>query len=97
MPSFPISGATTSAAPALRLDRINSQQVFQQARLVIYRYQEVCPGGPEPCGVVLQGARGRVVFDQPVLLPDEQFVPLDLLQGRASPRAGARIRMPRSR
>ncbi|MGB5135296.1 MAG: hypothetical protein WBN89_09010 [Prochlorococcaceae cyanobacterium] len=97
MPSFPITGATPSAAPGLRLDRINSQQVFQQARLVMYRYQEGCPSGPEPCGVVLQGARGRVVFDQPVLLPDEQFVPADLLQGRPAARAGVRIRMPRSR
>jgi hypothetical protein len=83
--------------PALRLDRINSQQVFRQARRVMFRYQEGCPCGPEPCGVVLQGERGRVVFEPPVLLPDEQFIPLDLLQGRPSGRGGPRLRMPRSR
>jgi hypothetical protein len=71
--------------------------VFQQARRVMYRYQEGCPSGPEPCGVVLQGQRGRVVFEQPVLLPDEQFIPVELLHGRRAARAGARLRMPRSR
>jgi len=71
--------------------------VFQQARSVIYRYLEHCPGGAEPHGVVLQGDRGRVVFDQPVLLPDEQFIPLALLRGRAATRPNSRLRMPRNR
>lgn len=97
LPSFPIAGAAAASAPALRLDRINSQQLFQQARRVMYRYQEGCPSGAEPCGVVLQGARGRVVFEPPVLLPDEQFVPVELLQGRPAARSGSRLRMPRSR
>ncbi|MFO8238798.1 MAG: hypothetical protein R6U00_11240 [Prochlorococcaceae cyanobacterium] len=71
--------------------------MFLQARQVIHRYQEGCPFGAEPCGVVLQGHRGRVVFEPPVLLPDEQFVPVELLQGRPVARAGSRLRMPRSR
>ena len=38
--------------------------------------------------------QGRVVFDLPVLLPQEQFVPIDWLRGRTqsrsrSPRGGA--------
>jgi hypothetical protein len=97
LPSFAIAGAGSPSASALRLDRINSRQVFQQARRVIFRYQEGCPAGHEPCGVVLQGARGRVVFEQPVLLPDEQFIPIELLQGRSPARPANRLRMPRSR
>ncbi len=63
----------------------------------MFRYQEGCPAGPEPCGVVLLGARGRVVFEQPVLLPHEQFIPIELLQGRAAAKPANRLRMPRSR
>jgi hypothetical protein len=81
----------------VRLDRINSQQVFQQARVVVFHYMERCPAGAEPCGVVLQGSKGRVVFEQPVLLPDEQFIPMDLLRGRPTARPASRLRMPRTR
>lgn len=41
-------------------------------------------------GIVLagQGDLGRAVFEPPVLLPEEQFVPLDLIRGgRARPRS----------
>jgi hypothetical protein len=79
------------------LDRINSQQVFHQARQALFHYMERCPGGGEPIGVVLQGGRGRVVFEQPILLPDEQFVPIDLMRGRPGNRAAGRLRMPRNR
>ncbi|MFZ0408858.1 MAG: hypothetical protein WAM11_12220, partial [Cyanobium sp.] len=52
----------------------------------------------DPIGVVLvHGAaepaaltRGRVVFSVPVLLPDEQFVPLDLLLARGQRFSGSR-------
>jgi hypothetical protein len=71
--------------------------VFQQARQALFRYMEGCPDGGEPIGVVLQGQRGRVVFEQPILLPDEQFVPIELLRARLGNRAAARLRMPRSR
>ena len=81
----------------MRLDQINSQQVFQQARAVVFHYQERCPNGADPCGVVLQANRGRVVFDTPVLLPDEQFIPMELLRGRPTARASSRLRMPRTR
>ncbi|MEY3768025.1 MAG: hypothetical protein RLZZ11_1095, partial [Cyanobacteriota bacterium] len=30
-----------------------------------------------------QGSQGRVVFELPVLLPEEQFIPLELVRGRA--------------
>lgn len=63
----------------------------------MFHYMERCPGGIEPCGVVLQGGRGRVVFEPPVLLPEEQFIPIDLLRLRPVPRSGGRVRMPRPR
>ena len=96
-PSFQIQGAVASTSAGLRLDRINSQLVFQQARRALFHYLERCPCGGDPIGVVLQGQRGRVVFEQPILLPDEQFVPIDLLRGRPSARAANRLRMPRNR
>ena len=74
---------------------------------MIFRHLQTCPEGPEPLGVVLPVdlsdpaclSRGRVVFSQPVLLPEEQFVPLELLRAR-SPRYGggrrSRLQIPRS-
>lgn len=94
-PSFLIQGAAASALPALRLDRINSQLVLQQAKRVLVLHQLDCPSGPEPCGVVLHAVGGRVVFERPVLLPDEQFVPLELLRTRPSRQKTSRLRMPR--
>ena len=41
-------------------------------------------------GIVLagQGDLGRAVFEPPVLLPEEHFVPIDLIRGgRARPRS----------
>lgn len=82
----------------LRFDRINSQVVLRRARSVLTAYLEQCPGGAEPCGVVLSGAAGgRVVFETPVLLPEEQFVPLEMVHGRFSRQRPARLRMPRLR
>jgi hypothetical protein len=96
-PSFLIQGALDASPATLRLDRINSQRVFQLARQALFHYMERCPAGNDPIGVVLQGERGRVVFEQPILLPDEQFVPIELLRGRQTTKAGNRLRMPRNR
>jgi len=69
---------------------------------VIFRHLQQCPDGPEPIGAVLPVdlsdpaclSRGRVVFAQPVLLPEEQFVPLELLQSRSQRfAAGRRTRL----
>jgi hypothetical protein len=92
-----IRGALDTAPAPLRFDRINSQQVFQQARRALFHYMEQCPAGADPIGVVLDDQRGRVVFEQPILLPDEQFVPIDLLRGRPASRSNSRLRMPRNR
>jgi hypothetical protein len=69
----------------LRLDRINSSVVLQLARQVYFRFLSSGPGGVEPAGIVLKDAStdGRVVFEAPVLLPDEQFVPIDWLRNRS--------------
>ncbi|QNI70201.1 MULTISPECIES: hypothetical protein [unclassified Cyanobium] len=79
----------------LRLDRINSQQVVLLARRALFSYMERCPGGPDPCGVVLQAERGRVVLEMPVLLPDEQFIPIELIRGRLTRGGGSRLRWAR--
>jgi len=77
--SAPIAGFQ-----GLRLDRINSSVVLQLARQVYFRFLASGPGGIEPAGIVLKAAatEGRVVFEAPVLLPDEQFVPIDWLRNR---------------
>ena len=103
-PSFTIAGAASSAAPVLRLDQIDSQQVLRAARHVLFHYQQQCPMGRDPVGVVLQGGaaaggqpgqQGRVVFDTPILLPDEQFIAMEWIFGRSKRGQGSRLRMPK--
>ncbi len=91
-PSFRIGGGESSAASSqvslaagsLRFDRINSAQVLSRSRRIYFLFLESCPNAPEPMGVVLLGAgpQGRVVFEAPILLPEEQFVPMELLRPR---------------
>jgi hypothetical protein len=85
--------ADVSAAPwavtPLRLDRINSRELLGSARQVYHAFLSTGPTGVEPAGVVMVGEsrQGRVVFDLPVLLPQEQFVPIDWLRGRSQTRS----------
>jgi hypothetical protein len=84
-----LNGSTPIAGfQGLRLDRINSSVVLQLARQVYFRFLASGPGGIEPAGIVLKAAatEGRVVFEAPVLLPDEQFVPIDWLRNRSGGR-----------
>lgn len=83
-PSFEIRGAAGQPQPGLRFDRIDSSRVIAQARRIYLLHFEQGPGGMEPFGIVLNTltTQGRVVFVSPVLLPEEQFVPLDLIRGR---------------
>jgi len=80
--------------PQPRWDRINSAAVIGQARQVYFQFLERCSVQHEPLGVVItepRNGQGRVVFELPVLLPEEQFIPLELVRGRAG-----RSRSPRS-
>lgn len=85
-PSFEIRGAvgvSLSAAP--RWDRINSAAVIAAARRVYFDYLESGGAAPEPSGIVIgtaAGEQGRVVFELPVLLPGEQYIPIDLVRSR---------------
>ncbi len=75
--------------PQPRWDRINSAKVIGRARRIYYAFLERCTGAAEPLGIVMAGEAGagtkagRVVFDLPVLLPSEQFIPLELVRGPA--------------
>ena len=72
------------------------------ARRVLFAYLE--EGGiDDPIGVVLNAnqRQGRVVFELPVLLPEEQFVPLHLIRGgerlaRGRRTTPTRVRLSRS-
>ena len=82
-PSFEIRGA--SGAPSSpRWDRIDSRSLIAQARRIYFAYLSSTPAGQEPLGVVVdpQGPDGRVVFETPVLLPDEEVIAIDLIRGR---------------
>jgi hypothetical protein len=87
----------------LRLDRINSRELFRLARVIYFRYLETSPISFEPIGIVVvadgdsaRALQGRVVFEAPVLLPDEQFVPLEMLRLRGPIRGrGGRSPSPR--
>ncbi len=104
-PSFLIGPANAPPEPSapwpgsgLRLDRINSRQLLQAARQIYFRYL-AGSGGREPLGVVMVGEtdQGRVVFAVPVLLPEEQFVPLELMRNRGlgRPSRASRLQVPR--
>lgn len=94
-PSFEIRGASSCTGPDLRLDRINSGDLIRTARGIYFRWLSSGGSGPEPSGVVLSGQErqgeglrsGRVVHDLPVLLPEECFVPLELLRTRSLQRS----------
>ena len=92
-PSFEIRGAVGVPLSSPRWDRINSADVIARARRIYYSYLENSGGGVDPCGIVVtgpSGGQGRVVFETPVLLPDEQFIPLELVRGRSGRGRGSR-------
>jgi hypothetical protein len=63
--------------------------LLRAARWIYFRFLESGPAAAEPVGVVMVGetVQGRVVFELPVLLPEEQFVPIDLLRLRTPGRS----------
>jgi hypothetical protein len=92
-PSFEIRGAVGVPLSSPRWDRINSADVIARSRRIYYTYLENSGGGADPLGIVITGAgggQGRVVFENPVLLPDEQFIPIELVRGRNGRGRGSR-------
>ena len=92
-PSFEIQGAAGSPR-APRWDRVDSRHLIRLARRVYFTYLSDTPGGIEPIGVVVavDQNEGRVVFEAPVLLPEEDFLGLDLIRGRTKQGRQARNR-----
>jgi hypothetical protein len=82
----------SAAALQPRWDRINSAEAIGRARRIYYAFLERCSGSSEPLGIVMAGeaGAGRVVFELPVLLPAEQFIPLELVRGRPGRSRAAR-------
>ncbi len=84
-PSFRItSGSPARGGSGLRLDQVNSGDLIRSARRIYADFVVATLAMAKPTGVVLLADRrqGRVVFEQPVLLPDELFIPMDLLRPR---------------
>jgi hypothetical protein len=65
--------------------------VLRSARHIYFRFLSEGAVAADPVGVVMveESNQGRVVFERPVLLPEEQFVPIELLRVRP---AGGRSR-----
>ena len=74
-------------SPSPRWDRVNSQELIARARSIYFRYLSDAGRSTEPTGVVLcaSSGEGRVVFEVPTLLPEEEFIATQLLRGK-SPR-----------
>ncbi len=84
-PSFEIRGAAGSPTTP-RWDRVDSRELIRLARHIYFGYLSDTPSAPDPIGVVvdLDQQDGRVVFDSPVLLPEEDFVGLELIRARGA-------------
>ncbi len=82
-----ITGAAVASSPAPRWDRVNSQDLIARARSIYFRYLSDASRAAEPSGVVLcaSSGEGRVVFELPTLLPEEEFVATQFLRVK-SPR-----------
>jgi len=98
-----VSAGVRDPLASLRLDRIDSRVLLTAARRVLFAYLGDGGGADDPVGVVLTAdqRQGRVVFELPVLLPNEQYVPLDLIRGgerlsRGRRSAPARVRLTRT-
>ena len=85
MPSFEIRGAAGGPASP-RWDRVDSRALIQAARGVYFSHLSDSSGIRDPLGVVLAPGQpgGRVVFESPVLLPEEEFIELELIRGRSA-------------
>ena len=88
-PSFEIRGAVGVSVSGPRWDRINSAAVIACARRVYHEYLASGCGCAEPSGLVIatnpsdqSASLGRAVFEPPVLLPGEQYIPLELVRPR---------------
>lgn len=68
----------------MRLDQVDGRSLILAARRIYADFLVAAMGSGKPTGVVLLADRrqGRVVFDPPVLLPDELFIPLEQLRAR---------------
>jgi len=84
LPSFVINGAGSGVGATPRWDRVNSQALIALARQIYFRYLSEASRAQDPLGVVLslRSGEGRVVFDLPSLLPDEEFLTTALLRNR---------------
>ena len=87
-----IAGAAVASTPSPRWDRVNSQELIARARSIYFRYLSDAARTTEPSGVVLcaHSGEGRVVFEVPTLLPEEEFVATPLLRGKSARRNIAR-------
>ncbi|MFZ4565242.1 MAG: hypothetical protein ACOYMY_02165 [Prochlorococcaceae cyanobacterium] len=94
-PSFAIRGAAFTADPGpVRWAPDLMLRLLPIARRVYLLHLERQGSPPDALGVVVNAvtAQGRLIFESAVLLPDEHFLPLDLVRLRPPGRSGSRQR-----
>jgi hypothetical protein len=94
-PSFAIRGAAFAADPGPgRWAPDQLLRLLPIARRVYLLHLERQGTPPDALGVVVNAAtaQGRLIFESAVLLPDEHFLPLDLVRLRPPGRSTGRQR-----
>ena len=76
MKSFIIRGASLNNEAKTPWDSINSSVLIRKGRMIILRYLSSDKESEIPLGVVLdqKTGEGKVIFNQPITLPEEIFI-----------------------
>jgi len=85
-----ISGAGGHGGLTPRWDQVDSRRLIAVARRVYFKHLTTNGYHLDPFGVVVNSENddGRVVFETPTLLPEEQFISAELI--------GLRLKRPKS-
>ena len=88
-PSFKIKASHTSICEAFIFNSFESKSIVQRAKLIYLDHLANYIFTKQPKGIVLNlnNSHGYVVFDEPTLLPNEKYLPIDLLSPKAKKRS----------
>ena len=88
-PSFKITASHTIICEALVFNSFESKSLLQRAKLIYLNHLANYIFNKQPKGIVLNldNSHGYVVFEFPALLPNEKYLPIDLLSPKAKKRS----------
>ena len=78
----------TSICEAFVFNSLESKSLLQRAKLIYLDHLANYIFKKQPKGIVLNlnNSHGYVVFEEPALLPNEKYLPIDLLSPKAKKR-----------